>query len=198
MSNSQPEGFMEFSRLKSIGVVLLIPALALLHTPMLPAQALAGIAVKWRDNYKEWTIVATDETKGELQVRFHSNDDWSEWNYRLGEQVGQIRLKWRGNPNEWETRGENIIVSARTSFSNDFRQWRVSSGDVILRLRVVYNNSWEVWEMESDRHGRMDIYTAWERDFGEWEINDELSREVALPLRMTAIFLAIFHSFPKE
>ena len=93
----------------------------------LNGQILNGIATKWSDTFSEWVLfvdIDGEEVEGELRMRWPSRNDWTEWNYRLEEETGTIKLKWRDNPNEWELRGDNEVVTARTVYNNSFREWR--------------------------------------------------------------------------
>lgn len=161
---------------------------------------LSGAAVKWNDSFSEWTLFTTEEgLEGELRLRWPLNNDWSEWQYRLGEAAGVIKIKWNDNPNEWEIRGNGQVVTARTLWNNDFREWRVSSGSTAIVLRARYNNMFDEWEIRENKEaGFFEMYTAYERDPRDWIIVDELSENINLPTKVAMVFLVLFHSSPKE
>lgn len=176
--------------------VLLLPAAAGLES--LSAQSLTTAATRYSNAFDDWIITTfNDDIEGTLQRRWKTTDDWTAWDYRLGEHIGQIKLKWNNNPNEWEIRGDNQIITARTVYNNDLRQWRLSDGQISLTIASRYGNILEDWEIKEEKLGYFGIYTQWEGDPREWKIVDELSREVSIPMKMAMTFLVLFHSTPK-
>lgn len=174
-------------------------ALSLMSTWSVGAQQLSGIATRWSDSFGEWIVFAEEEEEpGELRLRWTNLDNWTEWEYRLGESTGQIRLKWNEDPNEWEIRGDNRIISARTLFKSDFREWRISDNDRQFTLSSRYGNTSDLWAIRDSDHGYFSIYTAWEGDPRDWIIEDELDPSIDLPMKMALIFIAIYQSLPKD
>ena len=162
------------------------------------AQYLAGIATQWSDSFAEWTIFTEEEDQeGELEMRWKTQNDWTDWQYRLGEETGRIKLKWKDNPNEWEIRGNNEIITARTLWNNQFREWRIRNGATQFTLRCKYGNVTDEWELRNSSKGNFVIYTNWEGDPREWIIVDELDESVSLPTKMAITFIAIMHSIPR-
>jgi len=174
--------------------IILLFAPLLLH-----AQYLTGIATAWSDSFVEWQLFSDEEeVMGNLKMRWPTRNDWTEWDYRLGDEFGTIKLKWKENPNEWEIRGDNQIVTARTVFANDFRQWRITDNSTRLTLQSKYGNRWDEWAIKEVTYGNFQIYTNWEGDPREWIIVDEFEDEISFPMKMAIVFIAVFHSSPKE
>ncbi len=169
----------------------------LLATFNAPAQVLTGVSTKWSDSFREWIIYTDEEgVEGELRQRWAANDDWTEWEYRLGDVNGTIRIKWRDNPNEWELRGGNEIVTLRTRWPNDSREWRIEGkGRFILKSR--FGNIRDEWMLENSRLGAFGMVTNWEGDPRDWSIHDDLDESVSLPTRMAMVFTVVFNSVPK-
>lgn len=169
--------------------------LALPH--FLTAQYLTGLATAYNDSFVEWEIFTEyEDERGSLQLRW--NDNWSEWDYRLGDANGSIKMKWRDRPDEWELRGNNRIVTARTLWQGDFREWRVTDNSTTLTLRSRFSNQLEEWELRSSQHGSFNMFTAWERDPRDWVIKDELDNAVSFEMKMMLAFIVVFHSTPKQ
>ena len=167
--------------------------------PAVYCQVLTGLSTRWDDSFREWVVQSADgEGQSELRMRWQMQNDWTQWDYRLGERTGQIRQKWPDNPNEWEVRGDNQILLARTVFHNDFRQWRLSDGARTLTIQSRYGNSAEEWETRDADAGSFVMYTAWEGDPRDWVIVDELEADIDLPWKMALAFLVMFHSTPKQ
>jgi hypothetical protein len=164
----------------------------------LAAQTLTKAATRYSDAFDDWILYTlNDDIEGTLQRRWKTTDDWTTWDYRIGEQTGQIKLKWDNNPNEWEIRGDNQIITARTVYHNDFRQWRLSDGSTRITIGSRYGDIYEDWEIKEDNAGYFGIFTVWEGDPREWKIIDELSDQVTMPMKMAMAFLVLSHSTPK-
>ena len=174
---------------------------AILMSVNLSAQFLTGINTKLSDTFSEWVIffeTEGTEEEGELRMRWASRNDWTEWNYRIGEQIGTIKLKWGNDPNEWELRGDNEIVTARTLWKNNFQEWRINSNNTQLVLKSRYGNVIDEWEIRQSDHGYFKVFTSWEGDPREWVIVDELVEDITLPMRILMTFIVVFQSSPKS
>lgn len=170
---------------------------ALLFAIGLQAQVLTGISSKWNDSFGEWMIYTDNqELEGELRLRWLTTDDWSEWEYRIGEATGTIRAKWKGNLNEWEVRGGNEVVTMRTVFNNEFREWRIV-GKKNFTWKSRYGNTFDEWETTEGNLGTFNVLTAWEGNPSEWIIEDEMDETINLPTKMALVFLSVFYSSPK-
>ncbi len=159
------------------------------------AQVLTGISTKWSDSFREWVIYSEDE-EGELRMRWMLDNDWSEWEYRIGEETGTIKVKWRDTPNEWELRGGSEIVIMRTRWTNDPREWRIENRQNFI-IKSRYGNIRDEWQIEDDRYGNFEMITSWEGDPRDWAITDELDESVSIHTKMALVFTVIFNSVPK-
>lgn len=188
--------------MKPITLFFLLSALALPLEAQRQARAavlepivLTGMATRWSGSFAEWQVFTTDEeTEGELRQTWLGREDWTAWQYRIGEATGNIRIKWAENPNEWEARGDNFIVSARTLFNNNFNEWRVSDGRHTVILQSRFRNAREEWMLRSDQHGWFEMYTAFEGDPRDWAIVDEMHEEIPLPMRVLLAFLVMINA----
>lgn len=161
------------------------------------AQVLTGISTKWNDTFGEWTLFTDNqELEGSLQLRWLTNNDWTEWEYRLGDENGMIRMKWKGNANEWEVRSGNEVVTMRTLYNNNFREWRIVS-DKTLTWKTRYGNNFDEWELTDDQFGGFQVLTAWEGNPGDWIVEDDLDEKINLPTKIAMLFLVIYNSSPK-
>ncbi|MEM1320026.1 MAG: hypothetical protein AAGG75_07185 [Bacteroidota bacterium] len=162
------------------------------------AQYLTGAGTKWGDEFTEWIIYTDDEElQGELIMRWQNRNDWSEWDYRIGDVMGGFKLVWQNDPGQWELRGNGRVITARTVYPRDFRQWRITDNSHTLVLRSRWTNNFNEWQLRDDEFGNLDIYTQWEDDPREWIITDELDERISLEMKLTAVFLALLTSAPK-
>ena len=168
-------------------------------TGALHAQVLTGIATRWNDSFGEWIIYTGEEGKeGELRLRWAMQDNWTEWQYRLGESTGTIKLKWREDLNEWEARGDNQIASARTVWRDNFREWRITDGKNTLTLSSRYGNIWDEWTIRNSSAGPFEMYTNFEGDPRDWVLIDEMDESVPLTTKMLMMHVVLFQSTPKQ
>lgn len=162
------------------------------------AQILMGIETSWSDDFREWTIFTDDEEEeGNLAMRWQQQMDWTEWDYRIGESTGSIKLKFKNDPSTWEVRGDNEIITMRMKWNNDVNEWVISDGTTKITLKAPYNNNLNDWKITNDKNGAFEYYMEWENDPRTWTIIDELDEEFSLPFKMAIAFIGIFNSFPK-
>ena len=162
------------------------------------AQDIIGARTIWSDSFREWEFLTVDEYRsGRLYMRWPSKDDWTQWDFRMGDTIAEMKLKWQGNPDLWEIRCNGVTVTARTLWAGDFREWRLEDGDKKIVWKTRYGNSAEEWITRDDDHGFFSVYTNWEGDPRDWVVYDELDADVSYAMRMAMIFLALQHSTPK-
>ena len=162
------------------------------------AQYISGIGTKWSDAFTEWTIYTEEDgLEGDLTMRWQLNNDWTEWDYRLGEEFGSIKMKWKDNPSQWELRGGGEIVTIYMVWPNDIREWRLTNNTITLTLKSRWGNNLNEWQLKTDKYGHFDIYTNWENDPRDWNVYDELDEEISIHMKIALLFIATFHSSPK-
>lgn len=184
----------------------------------LAAQTLSSISTRWSDSFVEWELYAVvpqdtaradpeedseepDETLyGELKLRWlNVSDDFSEWDYEIGDERGTIRQKWKDDPSQWELRSYGgTVVSMRTAWSNDFNEWRVTDNSITLNLRSRWTNQFDEWLVDDPTRGQFYMYTMLERDPRDWAIEDSLDDSVSESMKMALIFLTVFNGSPKR
>ncbi len=152
----------------------------------------------WSDSFREWEYLTEDEYRsGRLYMRWPSNDDWTQWDFRMGDTTAEMRLMWRDNPNEWQIRCLGVTVSALTVWPNQFNEWRLQDDTHRLVIKTRFGNLIDQWELRSDTHGTFNMYTYWENDPRDWVIEDNLDTDISYAMRIALIFIATYHSTPK-
>jgi hypothetical protein len=180
----------------------LLPILCFLAL-QLQAQYLIGISSYYDDSFVEWRFYAEDEEgnedEGTLKITWQlREDDWSEWDYRIGDAFGTIKLKWKDNLEEWELRGNNTIVTARTIWPGQFEEWRITDNSTTLTLKSKWSNQFDEWLLRSSNEGDFLMQTTYERDPRDWAIEDRLSEKVSFEMKMMLMFVVMFNSTPKQ
>ncbi len=162
------------------------------------AQVLTGIATQWNDSFREWEIYSDEEDiNGDLTLRWQTGDDWSEWQYQIGDHYGTIKQKWSNDPSQWEVRGDNQLVTMRAIWKGDSRHWRITGPDSQFDFECNYGNTWDEWKLKHSEDYFI-IYTNWSGDPREWIIEEDLDDSYSFTEKMAMVFLAIYHSSPRE
>ena len=178
--------------------LLIVLFIVFFSTSSIFAQILTGLSAKWNDDFSEWLIFTDyEEVEGELTRTWQLQNDWSSFDYRIEEAVGNIKIKWRDNPNEWEARGDNEVITARTRWTGDFSEWRITNNDISIILKSKWSNNPNVWVIGNEKYGYFEMYMYQRNDFREWIIIDELVEEMPLAMKMMMVFLVMNNSTPK-
>ena len=161
------------------------------------AQKIIGITTKYTDSFKEWDIITDDpDIVGELRMRWTFQNDWAEWDLRVGDNVATIERKWKEDPNLWEIRCNGVIVTAKTTWRDEFIRWKLSDGKQQINWKSLYANKLDEWSTDKPDQFPFKVYTYWEGDPREWVVEDELPGEVSLAMRMAMIFLTVHFTAP--
>lgn len=183
------------------------------------AQTITSVSTRWSDSYVEWEIYAVmpqdssetdsgededseapeEELYGELKLRWlNVRDDFSEWDYELGDVRGTIRQKWKDDPTQWELRSyDGNVVTMHAMWSNDPTEWRVTDNSITLNLKSKWKNQFDEWLVDDLARGKFYLYTFTERDPRDWAIEDGLDADVSQSMKLALIFLTVFFSSPK-
>ena len=162
------------------------------------AQYLIGVGTRYNDSFREWTVhTDIEDYTGKLELRWSFDDNWSTWDFRLGDTTATIRQKWNDDPNLWEIDCLGVRAVARTTWRGEFRQWKINDGVHQFNWQSRYGNVFNEWMVGSERNGWFSVYAYWEDDPREWVIVDELDEEVSLALRLAMVFITLHHSTPK-
>ena len=169
------------------------------------AQYLTGLSSYYDDSFIEWRFYtmneaeAEEEEEGDLKITWQlRDDDWTEWDYRIGDAFGTIKMKWKDNPEEWELRGNNSIIGARTVWPGQFEEWRITDNTTTLTLKSKWANQQDEWLLRNSNNGDFAMYTSYERDPRDWVIVDELDEKVSFEMKVMLMFVVMFNSTPKR
>lgn len=141
-----------------------------------------------------------EQRYGEFKLRWlNVRDDWSEWDFELGEERGTIRAKWKDDPTQWELRTyTGAVVTMRTAWPNDNTEWRVTDNSVTLMLKSRWSNQLDEWLVQDATHGKFYLYTLNRQDPRDWAIEDGLDATISNPMKLAMVFLTVFQSTPRR
>lgn len=158
-----------------------------------------AIATKWADSFVEWEFYDSIESSdpiGELTMRWINQNDWTKWDFRIGEYSGEIRTQWPDRLDEWILTSEGETVTMKTRWRDDFSEWRVTDSEdhYILSLESAFSP--EEWRVQYRKELTFEIYTEVEGDLRSWLVYQE-GGLLPRPTQMALMFAALISSVPK-
>src|SRR5690625_7066082 len=104
-------------------------------------QKMHGYSTLDDDRFDKWIPVTDDpNVEGGLEAAWAVMQDWSEWQYTLGDRSGWIRLRNKNNLNIWEVVGDGQILEVRTIFPNEFDHWQGRYRNKTYDVRMPYRD----------------------------------------------------------
>jgi hypothetical protein len=163
------------------------------------AQKIIGAETRYNNSFREWTLYTEDEElRGELRMRWTFQDDWTAWDWSVGDVDATIEQKWPEDPNLWIIRCQGVMVNAKTAWPGEFRRWKLNDGKNQINWESKYENRKDEWEMDVSGDSPFLVHTYWEGDIREWEVVDELSADISEAMKVAMIFLSLHFSTPKR
>jgi hypothetical protein len=161
------------------------------------AQLLIGVSSKWDDSFAEWNIETDNEKQsGTLTQRWASRNDWTEWDFQLGDASGSIRQKFKNDPTHWELRCNNKIVSLKMLWRNDPSQWEIADDHNTYTFHSKFRSNPNEWLCTS-KQGDFSLAMYHQNDPRDWEIDDDMDENVPLEIKIAMLFVGVFNSFPR-
>ena len=180
---------------------LLIHLFIFLTLGQLDAQYIVAINTENDDSFRQWNVeLEIDSTTfitGNLGLTWGLGDDFTAWQYSIGEFDGEIVQKFPNNPAFWELRQDGEIVTITRTWPNDPTQWKIKLGDKQFTIKSKYGNTLDQWENREPTNGDLIIYTEREGDARDWIIEDYMNDDIPFVMRMAAVFISIYSSSPK-
>ncbi len=160
------------------------------------AQQITGMSTVYDHSFTDWIIFAGREEEGRLEPVYRLGNDWTEWNYRVGERSGYLEQKFEDDPGLWELSGGDEIITMRPVYPRDFRSWRITNDDITLEVYSVYGDYPIQWKVDG-RFGTLLIEQVYEGDPRDWIVEDQLHASIPWEMKLSAVCIAILHSIPK-
>ncbi|HMG13922.1 MAG TPA: hypothetical protein VK590_00675 [Saprospiraceae bacterium] len=156
----------------------------------LQGQHLVGMSTRYDTDVSEWVIYPEDEKLPEctIRARWTLPDNPGEWDFRMGDISGVIRLKWKDKMDEWEIIGDNINTRLKMVWPGDPREWRVETSDKEFVIHTKYNIPIGDWELKSKGDSLFGIYPAYQNDIRDWIIQDNLPNDLHITTRIGLCF----------
>ncbi|MFT6337578.1 MAG: hypothetical protein ACJATI_004342 [Halioglobus sp.] len=175
--------------------------ISFLFLSQLDAQYIVAFNTENDDSFREWNVeLEMDSTTfitGKLGLTWGLGDDFTAWQYSIGEFDGEIVQKFANNPAFWELRQDGEVVTIIRTWPNDPTQWKIKLDDRQFTIKSKYGNTLDQWEVRESNKGDLFIFTEREGDARDWLIEDYMSNDIPFIMRMAAVFISIYSSSPK-
>lgn len=160
------------------------------------SQTIVGYASFYDDAFNRWEILTDDpELTGSIELTYGFNQDFSDWQFSLGNASGWIRLRNKRDPNVWEVVGNGDLIQVRTVYPNEFNHWQISDGRITVDVKNVRFQP-DVWEVTKTRTPLLSLYTYYEGDLRDWVI--ESSTDLSVAMQIACTFIPIIQVIPKH
>jgi hypothetical protein len=151
-------------------------------------------------SFREWEILLekdSTELEGQLSLTWAINNDFSQWQYSIGDRYGEISQKFRNNPGFWELRSEGEIVTIMQVWPGDITEWKISRRSNTFVFKTIHPNRLDEWSIPGNEYGEFIFYTETLGDPRDWIVSDYTIAAVTFEERLAAIFIALYSSIPK-
>lgn len=154
---------------------------------------------EWDDSINEFRInfeTPTEEDYGEIDATWGHLNDFTQWDYSIGEYGGSIYQKWPRRDDEWELRSDE---GNTTTIKN---RWRDDNSEILINfnneIRVVWLsrsfNDGNTWMLSKNEYGEFEFYTEYVDDVRDWIIYDDTSLDLPLDIKVACCFIAMYRT----
>ncbi|MBT8231360.1 MAG: hypothetical protein HKO66_10925 [Saprospiraceae bacterium] len=155
----------------SIGFILFTPSLSYSQSEFI------GLSSIYDDSSREWRIYCLDNYGDEFQsyanAKWPHKTPWTEWQIDHLDYYWNMFLRFQTNPQHWFLDSNDLSISIKQKWRNDITEWSVSFDDHLLKWKSEYRNDLSVWFFESKEFGYLEMWTTFEGDPRDWEIEDQ-------------------------
>jgi len=161
-------------------------------------QSIWDVGTIYDDRLDEWFITDESDDEGELEIKWKLRNDWTEWDYDIGDRSGTIKQKWSAQPGRWELRSDDgILVEFSTKWRNDWSEWRIKTNDLQIDYEMSDKGDSGFWVVDSPKFGYWEFYNIYNNDIRDWESYDELDPSVPFEVKMALVFISIIVNYPR-
>ncbi|MBK8954947.1 MAG: hypothetical protein IPM34_05240 [Saprospiraceae bacterium] len=144
-------------------------------------------------DFRSWVFLDRDESfLGNLNARWPFERRLDEWDLRIGEWSGSVKLRWSNRPDEWEIRLHNEFLTAQPTWNKQFDSWRLQYGDKTYSFTLDPDPDGQLWRLQMGDHELLLIYNTYLYDYLDWTL-DYASDVDELVLVTTACFIAAYY-----
>ena len=153
------------------------------------------------DAFREWEVIVeqdSTEFEGSLTVTWALSNDFSSWQYDIGDHFGEIKQPFKNNPRLWQLQSEGKVVTIQQVWMGDPTQWKISFQGNSFTMISADRRILDEWYVEERKLGELVLFTENRGDPRDWIISDYMIDDVTFEERMAAIFIALYTSTPRS
>ena len=156
--------------------------------------------LEWHSEYDdvlfEWEVLyetLEEDDSGEIDATWAHNNDFSQWDYSIGDYDGTIWRKWPDREDHWEVRSNGNTTTIKTKWLNDVSEWFINYNDEIkVTWRSKNFNDGNTWSLYKSKYGEFEFYTEFIDDPRDWIIYDATSADLPFDVKMACCFIAMY------
>jgi len=181
----------------------LLSCLIALGTPLsntIAQEEFLAVSSSFDHSAREWQMFYYDfsadiEQRATMYLKWPFKNDWTEWSIDIGDEIFNIKQRYRMAALQFELISAERTVSIRQKWLGDNNEWLISFDKTSLKWQTDTPNNLELWYME-DGEEYLDMWTSYPGDSRDWIIEDRFN---ALPkeVKLAAVFITIYLTTPK-
>lgn len=153
---------------------------------------------EWDDALHDFEVTFEtpyEDDYGEIEATWAHLQDWSQWDYTVGDHSGSIWQKWPDRDDEWELRSDGNTTTIRNRWRNDNSEVIINFNDEIKVIWIAKSfNSGNNWQLFKSEYGEFEFYTEYIDDPRDWIIYDNTSMDLPFDIKMACCFIAMYRS----
>jgi len=156
-----------------------------------------NISSEYDNSAIEWQIVSLDSLDNEIlssvRAKWPNEKSWTEWQFDHLEYFWDMSLRYQTNPQHWYLNTDYGTVAIKQKWRNDFTEWTIRYDDIQLKWTTDFGNDISQWYFEDKEYGFMEMWTSYEGDPRDWEIEDQAPNvpdEMKLAMMLITVILA--------
>lgn len=118
---------------------------------------------------------------------------YSAWDFRFGENSGEIEIQKKESPEAWTFRHFGTQVTAQTRWSGYIDEWRIGLQDTVWIIRTEDRALLEDWTCQIDDTSYIRIFTEFEGDKRTWLVEEE-GRPITSLVKLAMGFISFYVS----
>lgn len=132
-----------------------------------------------------------------LRIKWLFKNVFDEWVIDYGQNYYSIRKRWPGLPIQWELSGSGSFLTIRQKWHGDPNIWLIQHDGKSYTWRTYSTNNFEEWFMKLDDDSVFEIWTRFEFDIRDWDINDKAA-DLSPLVKIAALFTTVYLTIPKN
>lgn len=163
----------------------------------LNAQEIHLFHTFYSNSIDQWVYRDQDEKElGYLNARWAFDQDYSQWDLRMGELSGSITLPWKDRPDQWEVRILNDLCLIRPVWPDYHDAWRLEYQGDQYTLRLQNDLEGYQWILSHNDKELFVVYNLYYEDLRDWAIDYFFeTKDPMLPL--ACLFISMKYSLDK-